>query len=108
MIARIWHGVTSAEKSDDYMDYLNKTGVPDYRATDGNQGVQVLRRIDGDKAHFLLISLWDSTDSIKQFAGSGMDKARYYPEDKEFLLEFEPTVTHYEVLAGPWAVSKVS
>ncbi len=100
MIARIWHGVTTARKSDDYVEYLNKTGVPDYRATDGNQGVQVLRRIDGDKAHFLLISLWDSTDSIKQFAGPDMDKARYYPEDKEFLLEFEPTVTHYEVLGG--------
>ena len=62
MIARIWHGVTTARKSDDYVEYLNRTGVPDYRATDGNQGVQVLRRIEEDKAHFLLISLWDSTD----------------------------------------------
>jgi len=25
----------------------------------------------------------------------------YYPKDKEFLLEFEPTVTHYDVLLSP-------
>jgi heme-degrading monooxygenase HmoA len=101
MIARIWHGVTAADKSEEYLDYLNRTGVPDYRATEGNQGVYVLRRTEGDKAHFLLLSLWQSRDAIVKFAGSDMEKARYYPQDKEYLLEFEPTVTHYEVLIQP-------
>jgi len=36
-------------------------------------------------------------DAVKRFAGAEVDKARYYPEDREFLLEFEPTVIHYEV-----------
>src|SRR5215813_2533986 len=101
MIARIWHGVTEASKSEEYLDYLNRTGVPDYQATEGNQGVYVLRRIEGDKAHFLLISLWESYDAIQKFAGSEIEKARYYPEDEFFLLELEPTVTHYEVMAQP-------
>jgi hypothetical protein len=30
-----------------------------------------------------------------------VDKAFYYPEDKDFLLEFEPTVSHYEVAVKP-------
>jgi heme-degrading monooxygenase HmoA len=101
MIARTWHGVTPASKSETYLDYLNKTGVPDLRATKGNQGVYVLRRIEGEQAHFLLISLWESQEAIKKFAGSNIEKARYYPEDKAFLLELEPTVTHYEVLVKP-------
>jgi heme-degrading monooxygenase HmoA len=101
MIARIWHGVTDAAKSDDYLAFLNQSGIPDYQATEGNQGVYVLRRIEGDRAHFLLISLWDSDEAIKKFAGPDMDKAVYYPEDKDFLLEFEPTVNHYEVAAQP-------
>lgn len=101
MISRIWHGVTAADRSDEYLEYLNKTGVPDYQATDGNWGVYVLRRIEGDKAHFLLLSLWQSTDAIVKFAGPDMERARYYPEDKAYLLEFEPTVTHYEVLVQP-------
>ncbi len=101
MIARIWHGVTAAEKAEEYLDYLNETGVPDYRATKGNRGVYVLRRIAGDQAHFLTVSFWASIDEIKRFAGPDPEKARYYPEDEEFLLEFEPTVGHYEVLVGP-------
>lgn len=101
MIARIWHGVTEAEKSKEYLDYLNETGVPDYRATEGNLGVYVLRRIEGERAHFLTLSFWESMEVVKGFAGPDPEKARYYPEDEDFLLDFEPTVEHYEVLTGP-------
>lgn len=98
MIARIWHGITRASDAETYIDYLNRTGLPDYRATPGNQGVTVLRRIDGDVAHFTLISYWDSLESIRAFAGDDLEVARYYPEDEAFLLELEPTVTHHEVV----------
>ena len=101
MIVRIWHGVTAAAKSDEYLDYLRLTGVPDYRATEGNLGVYVLRRIEDDLAHFLTVSFWESMGAIEGFAGSDPERARYYPEDREFLLDFESTVEHYEVLAGP-------
>jgi len=97
-IARIWHGITPATKADEYLDYLNKTGIPDYRQTKGNQGAFVLRRLERDQAHFLTLSLWDSIESIKRFAGDNYERARYYPEDKKYLLEFEPTVQHYEIL----------
>jgi heme-degrading monooxygenase HmoA len=101
MIARIWHGVTESAKSDEYLDYLGETGVPDYRATEGNRGVYVLCRIEGERAHFLTVSFWGSIEEVKRFAGSDPETARYYPEDEEFLLEFEPTVAHYDVLVGP-------
>jgi heme-degrading monooxygenase HmoA len=97
MLARIWHGVTLAEKADEYLDYLNRTGIPDYLATPGNRGAFVLRRLDGARAHFLTVSLWDSLESIKGFAGEDYERARYYPEDGNFLLEFEPAVQHWEV-----------
>ena len=93
--------MTEASKADKYLDYLNKTGVAQYRATQGNLGVYVLRRIEGNEAHYLLLSLWESEDAIKAFAGSTMEKAKYYPDDEQFLLELEPTVVHYEVMAQP-------
>ncbi len=101
MIARTWHGLTAAAKADTYLDYLNETGVSDLQATPGNRGVYVLRRLEGDHAHFLLISLWESRQAIKKFAGADIETARYYPRDKEFLLELEPMVTHYEVVVEP-------
>ena len=101
VIARIWHGVTPAARSDEYLEFLNRTGVPDYRTTEGNRAVYVLRRIEEDRAHFLTLTFWDDMEDVKGFAGSDPNKAKYYPQDEEFLLGFEPTVEHYEVAAGP-------
>lgn len=101
MVARIWHGVTPAEKGEEYLAFLRRTGVKDYQATQGNRGVYVLRRVTEGKADFLLVSLWDSMEAVRRFAGDDPERARYYPEDKEFLLEFEPNVAHYDVLVKP-------
>ena len=101
MIARIWHGEVAPEESDAYLDYLNRTGVPDYRATDGNRGVYALRRDGEDRVHFLTVSFWGSLEKVEGFSGADPERARYYPEDEEFLLRFEPTVRHYEVVVGP-------
>lgn len=97
MIARLWHGRVPTAKADAYQDYLDSSGLPDYRGTPGNRGVTVLRRTDGDVTHFLLITLWESWAAIAAFAGEPVDRARYYPRDDEFLLEREPTVVHYDV-----------
>jgi heme-degrading monooxygenase HmoA len=78
---------------------LHETGIPGYRATEGNRGVQILRRIEGEIAHFLVISYWESFEAIRRFAGEEMEKAVYYPRDREFLLGLEPNVTHYELAA---------
>ncbi len=101
MIARTWHGAVPADKADAYHRYLLRTGVPDLEGTPGNRGVYVLRRTDGGRAHFLMMSLWESLDAIRAFAGDDVERARYYPEDPEFLEELEPSVTHYEVLESP-------
>ena len=98
MIARNWHGRVRAAQSDAYYAYLLRTGLADYRATPGNRGVLVQQWTEGDVSHFLLTTLWDSIDAIKQFAGEEYTKARYYPEDDDFLLEREPFVTHTAVL----------
>lgn len=98
MIVRMWHGETEAEKAEAYFAYLQETGVPDYRRTEGNRGVTVLRRMEGERAHFLLLSFWESTEAIEAFAGVDIQRARYYPEDEDYLLALEPEVTHYELL----------
>jgi hypothetical protein len=45
------------------------------------------------------LTFWQSIQSVGAFAGeSAVETAKYYPEDRDFLLEFEPTVTHYEIV----------
>jgi len=96
IITRIWHGITKKEDADEYLNYLFDTGIKDYRSIKGNLSTKVLRRIDHDICHFMTVTEWDSVDSIKEFAGEKFEKARYYKEDKKYLLEFEENVTHFE------------
>lgn len=98
MIARTWHGRVPAEKADTYYAYLLRTGLSDYASTPGNRGVHVLRRTEGGVTHFLLLTFWESLDAIKAFAGQDYERARYYGEDDDYLLEREPLVMHYDVL----------
>jgi heme-degrading monooxygenase HmoA len=95
-ITRIWHGITKTEHADEYLKYIEKTGLSDYRNIKGNISAKILRRIEDTICHFLTVTEWDSYESIKKFAGEDYEKARYYDEDKKFLLEFEDKVIHYE------------
>jgi heme-degrading monooxygenase HmoA len=97
MIARMWHGKTKASTAEYYRNFLIATAIPDYQSVKGNLGVYILHRIEGDEAHFMTLTFWENTEAIKAFAGEDLEKAKYYPEDKDFLLEFEPKVTHYEI-----------
>lgn len=95
-ITRVWHGKTRIEHADEYLEYVKKTGIADYKSVPGNLSVQIWRKKEGQQCHFWTVTTWDSFESIKKFAGEEFENARYYPEDKNYLLEFEPTVTHYE------------
>lgn len=101
MIARQWIGETLESNAEEYFKYLEKTGVNHCKGIKGNEGVWLLRRIYDGKAKFVFVSLWDSLESIKTFAGAEYEKAVYYPEDTKFLLNLDPYVTHYEVLVAP-------
>jgi heme-degrading monooxygenase HmoA len=97
MIARIWHGATPIAKSDEYLNLMRTIAIPDYRSTSGNKGAYALRRIEGDTAHFLMVTFWESEAAIRAFAGEIISKAKYYDFDKNFLLELEPSSVHYEM-----------
>ena len=101
MIMRSWKGFTNRSDAEEYFDYLNKTGIKAYQETEGNRGVYVLRRDQGDKTEFLLLSFWDSIESVRSFAGSEPEKAVFYPEDEKFLIEFDKEVAHFDVLLSP-------
>ncbi|MEJ2637671.1 MAG: antibiotic biosynthesis monooxygenase [Calditrichia bacterium] len=100
MIARMWHGMVAEDAADQYLDYIRATGLLGLKSTPGNRGVIILRRADKGRVHFVLTSYWESYEAIAGFAGSDIEKARYYPDDEKYLIEPEPNVTHYEVVAG--------
>ncbi|WP_436515623.1 antibiotic biosynthesis monooxygenase [Ekhidna sp. To15] len=100
MIARIWEGKTKAKDYQQYTMFMKERAIPDYKETVGFVKLSFLRNLEDDIAHFKLITYWENMEVIKNFAGADYAKAKYYPEDQQFLLEFEEHVQHYEVFAS--------
>lgn len=98
MIARVWHGRVPTDKARAYREFVNGRAIPDYQSVPGNLAVYVLERREGEITHFMTLTFWESLDAIRGFAGEDVERAKYYPEDEDFLLEFEPAVVHYEVV----------
>ena len=98
MIIRMWHGRVNRNDARAYREFLKQRAIPDYRSVEGNIDVKILERQEEDATHFITMTTWESLDAIKAFAGENLERAKYYPEDEGYLLEFEATVVHYEVV----------
>ena len=96
MITRIWHGKTSLENAERYLQFLLQDGTKEYWQTEGIQSVKIWRQKDDNCCHFWTVTEWTTIDAIKRFAGEDYEKAKYYPQDTGILLEFEEKVNHYE------------
>ena len=97
MIVRIWRGITPKDQADAYLEHLQQTALPALSEQPGQRGAWVLRRVQGDRCEIVLLSLWDSLDSVRAFAGDEPERAVYFAEDDKFLLDMEPLVRLYEV-----------
>jgi heme-degrading monooxygenase HmoA len=97
-ILRTWHGTTRAEDAQRYVAYMSETGYRGLRGTPGNVGVVGLLRVVGDRAEHVVMSLWESEESIRRFAGDDIGRAVFYPEDDRFLVEKDEHVDHFEVV----------
>ena len=98
MIARVWRGWVRTEDRDAYADYIEGTGMAEYRRTPGNQGAHMLLRdLEDGRTEIVTLSFWESREVIVGFAGDDISRAVFYPLDDRYLVDREVTVTHYEV-----------
>jgi heme-degrading monooxygenase HmoA len=97
MIARTWRGVVRRDDAEAYAKYIRDTGFAEYAETPGNRGAWMLRRDEGEQTEFITLSMWESEDAIRAFAGNDIEAAVLYPEDERYLIG-ESTVTHHDVV----------
>jgi len=102
VIARIWKGITREEDRDSYFAYLNKTGLPIApRQGIAACGYSAARSTAKRNSHSYRSG---SLGYPSKPSSARSQKVVYYPGNRKFLLELEPHVTHYEVLASPCSI----
>jgi heme-degrading monooxygenase HmoA len=103
MIARIWHGYTTAENANRYEAVKKPEMLPGISTVRGYVGSYLLRRSKGSEVEFVVIMLWESLDAIRNFVGPDYDAAVVPPECGALLSRYDERSAHYEVLMQPMA-----
>jgi heme-degrading monooxygenase HmoA len=97
MIARTWRGIAKPGKASDYQRHFTANVAPHLKQLAGHQGAYLLRREDEGEVEFLAVTLWESIESIRAFAGQNPNVAIVEPEGRAALSRFDEFAQHYEV-----------
>jgi heme-degrading monooxygenase HmoA len=101
VIARIWHGWTTPANADAYETLLRSEILPGISPLEGARGAYVLREPRGDEVEFVTITLWDSLDAVRAFAGDDYEVAVVPPAARLLLARFDERSRHYQVVLDP-------
>lgn len=98
-ICRLWCGVAPpGPQADAYLEHLSQTVFPALSRIPGHEGGEVLARETEAGIEFLVLTRWESLDSIRAFAGDEPDRAVVEAQARAVLSEFDNTVSHYALV----------
>ena len=100
MILRSWRGRTRTADAEEYVHVLRREILPELEAR-GSPGAYILRRDHEESSEFWVLSLWESMEAIRGFAGPRPERAVVPAEAQRLLLDFDPEAQHHEVLHAP-------
>ena len=98
MIIREWRGRADAARPDAYPTHFRTHVVPDLRKLSGFRGATLMRRTLGSRIEFVVLSRWDTLESVQAFAGADVSRSIVEPGGVAALLEFDSTAQHFEVI----------
>ena len=100
MISRLWHGWAKRENADAYEELLRSEVLPGIHRVKGFKGAHLLRRDikDKDEVEFVTLTLFDSIEAVKEFAGEDYEVAVVPPEARRLLSRFDARSAHYQTV----------
>jgi heme-degrading monooxygenase HmoA len=103
VIARVWRGWTKPENGDAYEALLRANVFPALTAqVPGFRGGYVTRRdAAAGEVEFLVMTLFDSLDAVRAFAGDDYEVPVIEPEAARLLSRTDDRAAHYEVVIAP-------
>jgi len=97
----MWRAQSTIEKADEYVRHATTKVVPALHAIEGHRGAYLLRRSAGDRVELVVLTLWESMDAVRKFAGPEPDRAVVEPDARGVLTSFDDFVTHFDVIHQP-------
>jgi heme-degrading monooxygenase HmoA len=101
MILRMWRAQSTVKKADEYMQHATTKVFPALRAIEGHRGGYLLRNRLDDRVEIIVLTLWESMDAVREFAGVEPNRAVVEPDARAVLTSFDDFVTHFDVIHGP-------
>ena len=98
MISRLWHGWTTRENADAYEQLLRNEVLPGMHRVPGFKGAHLMRRDLRHEVEFVTLTMFDSLEAVKEFAGQNYEVAVVPPEARRLLSHFESSSAHYETV----------
>jgi len=106
MILRMWRGRATVERAGDYIEHATRKVFPALSAIEGHRGAYLLRRTVDGAIEFVVLTLWESMEAVRKFAGAKPEKAVVEPEARAVLIACDELVTHFEVVQRTEGMSK--
>ncbi|HJY40464.1 MAG TPA: antibiotic biosynthesis monooxygenase [Steroidobacteraceae bacterium] len=98
MIARHWRGLVKRDRADAYIEHLQSDTLPQLVQLAGFQDAKVLRRDLPQGVEFLVVTIWNSLDAIRAFAGDDVETAVVPPKARDMMIEYDRKARHYDVV----------
>jgi len=101
VISRLWHGWTTREKAGAYEALLRSEVLPGIHRVPGYLGAFLLRKDLDREVEFVTLTLFESMEAVRAFAGEDFEKAVVPSGARALLSRFDERSTHYETLLSP-------
>jgi heme-degrading monooxygenase HmoA len=97
MISRHWKGIAKPGEADNYIEHLRTDTFPKLSGIEGFIRAYILTRTVDKGTEFLIITVWESMEAIKRFAGETAEAAVAPDSVQSMMVEYDRNVLHYEV-----------
>jgi heme-degrading monooxygenase HmoA len=98
MIIRSWKAVVLPKNVEAYAGHFRNSVLPALRRNPGHKGAYLLKKNGDAGVDLIVLTLWETMESIHKFAGNAADEAVVEPAAQAVLASFDRKVQHYEVV----------
>jgi heme-degrading monooxygenase HmoA len=95
VITRMWRGWTAAANADAYERFLRSELFPEVARLPGFLGARILRRPAESEEEFVTLTMFESLDAVRAFAGEDYETPVIEPEAQRLLSRYEDRAVHY-------------